>query len=112
MNLKPDEAKDVRKGESLDLEILNDYLRRAMPSIGLLTEVKQFHGGYSNLTYQLNTQDKAYVLRRPPFGANIKTAHDMAREFHLLNKIRTVYTKVPEPVLLCEDQTVMDATFI
>ena len=51
------------------------------------------------------------VLRRPPFGAKIKTAHDMGREFRILSHIWTVYPKVPRPLVYCEDESVLGAPF-
>lgn len=106
-----DTAAEIRKGEELDLEKLNSYLREKHTEIGEVKSVRQFHGGFSNLTYQLETSDKAYVLRRPPIGANIKTAHDMEREFRLLGMIRKDYLKVPRPILYCGENEVIGNEF-
>lgn len=70
-----------------------------------------FRGGYSNLTYLLETNLGDFVLRRPPFGANIKSAHDMGREFRVLSMLAPVYPKAPKPVLLCEDVEILGAPF-
>jgi aminoglycoside phosphotransferase (APT) family kinase protein len=51
------------------------------------------------------------VLRRPPFGANIKSAHDMAREYQILSRLYPVWDKVPRPVLYCDDEAVIGAPF-
>jgi aminoglycoside phosphotransferase (APT) family kinase protein len=51
------------------------------------------------------------VLRRPPFGANIKTAHDMGREYRILSALKPVYPKVPRPLLYCPDASVIGAPF-
>jgi aminoglycoside phosphotransferase (APT) family kinase protein len=52
------------------------------------------------------------VVRRPPFGANIKSAHDMEREFTVLTKLHEAgFTKVPDPVHLCVDERVMGVKF-
>jgi len=74
--------------------------------------IQQFPSGYSNLTYFIQAGEQQYVLRRPPIGANIKSAHDMEREFHVLTKLKAAgYSKVPEAVHLCEDITVMGCKF-
>src|SRR5437879_6392764 len=51
------------------------------------------------------------VLRRPPFGAKIKSAHDMGREYRILSHICDLYPKAPRPLVYCEDETVLGAPF-
>jgi aminoglycoside phosphotransferase (APT) family kinase protein len=111
--LKIDNPTQVRQGEELDLAKLNAYLQANLPDFEPITEVAQFPGGYSNLTYFLKTKNKEYVLRRPPFGAkDIKGGHDMGREFRVLSSLLSVgYEKVPKPIICCEDETVMGCTF-
>jgi len=106
-----DNSTNVRKGEELNLQKLNLYLKDNAPHVGEVLEITQFAGGFSNLTYCLKTAVKDYVLRRPPFGANIKSAHDMGREFKVLSLLKPVYHKVPTPVSFCEDLNVMDSPF-
>ena len=76
-----DNAGDVRKGEELDVQKLIAYLNDNNIVFDQKVSIKQFPGGFSNLTYLITTETKEYVLRRPPLGANIKSAHDMGREF-------------------------------
>jgi len=106
-----DSAAQVRPGEELDLPVLNAYLRPL--GVDEITGVRQFPGGFSNLTYLLETASgNAFVLRRPPFGAKIKGGHDMGREFRVLKALREAgYGKVPAPVVFCEDETVLGAPF-
>lgn len=106
-----DKAKEIRKGEELDLSKLTDYLAEHLKGFSGSIEVSQFPSGFSNLTYLIKDGAKEYVLRRPPFGANIKGGHDMNREFRVLSALKPVYSKVPRPVLFCEDQSVMGADF-
>lgn len=106
-----DSAKDIRKGEELDLEKLKVYLSKNLESFSGAIEISQFPSGFSNLTYLLKAGDKEYVLRRPPFGANIKGGHDMSREFRVLSALDGVYSKSPKPVLFCDDHEVMGADF-
>jgi aminoglycoside phosphotransferase (APT) family kinase protein len=107
-----DQPIDTRPGEELDQQKLQDYLRDKVPGFGKDIAIRQFPGGYSNLTYFIQAGDHEYVLRRPPLGANIKSAHDMEREFTVLTKLREVgFTKVPDAVHLCVDESVMGVKF-
>ncbi|MFN7115239.1 MAG: phosphotransferase family protein, partial [Saprospiraceae bacterium] len=110
-DLQPDTTKPVRPGEELNLPALNAYLRAQAPEIGELLEILQFPGGYSNLTYCLKTATKDYVLRRPPFGANIKGGHDMGREFRVLSLLQNHYHKIPKPIIFCENHDIIGAPF-
>ncbi|HYJ46855.1 MAG TPA: phosphotransferase family protein, partial [Pyrinomonadaceae bacterium] len=66
---------------------------------------------FSNLTYLLRVGERELVLRRPPVGARVKTAHDMGREYRILQHLYPVYQKVPRPLLFCEDESVIGAPF-
>ena len=101
----------VRVGEEIDLNRLNEYLRHHAPAMGMVSEIRQFPGGFSNLTYLLKTPNGDYVLRRPPAGANIKGGHDMGREFSVLSLLKGHYAKVPEPVIYCENPDFFRASF-
>ncbi len=74
-------------------------------------EVEQFPHGHSNLTYLLRIGGQEWVLRRPPFGNRVKTAHDMGREFRILSRLCHVYPPAPAPLLYCEDETILGAPF-
>jgi aminoglycoside phosphotransferase (APT) family kinase protein len=75
-------------------------------------EISAFPGGFSNLTYQVQVGDASYVLRRPPHGLKIAKAHDMIREFRVLQALEKAgYTKMPHPISACEDETVIGAPF-
>lgn len=106
-----DEPRPVRPGEELDLSPLNAYLNQHAPGMGEVLEIRQFGGGFSNLTYALTAASGEYVLRRPPVGANIKGGHDMGREFRVLSLLRGHYAKIPNPVVYCNDDTVIGAPF-
>ena len=108
---KMDRATPVREGEELPNEHLLDYLAAHIPGIVAPLTVEQFPAGFSNLTYLLRARDRELVLRRPPIGAKIKTAHDMGREYRILSHLHPVYDKVPRPLLFCEDEQILGAPF-
>ena len=109
--IAPDQPRPVRPGEELDRTALNAYLNQHAPEMDDVLEIRQFGGGFSNLTYALTTILGDYVLRRPPVGANIKGGHDMGREFRVLSLLRGHYAKIPNPVVYCDDDTVIGAPF-
>jgi aminoglycoside phosphotransferase (APT) family kinase protein len=106
-----DEPRDVRSGEELDLDVLGPYLDGVMDGLDGPFSVQQFPSGHSNLTYCVTAGDRQMVLRRPPFGAAIKSGHDMGREFRVLSGLIKVYDKVPRPLHFCEDEAVIGAPF-
>lgn len=105
-----DEPREVRPGETIDLEKLNAYLG-SHTDLGKVRTQRQFPGGYSNLTYLLETETGEVILRRPPFGAEIKSAHDMGREFRVLSLLRPHYPQVPRPIHFCDDESIIGARF-
>jgi aminoglycoside phosphotransferase (APT) family kinase protein len=100
-----------RPDAQLDAAKLDAYLRLAAPEVGQVLEIRQFPGGFSNLTYSLLAEGGTFVLRRPPEGAAIRSAHDMGREFRVLSLLRPHYGKVPRPVVFCENEEVLGAPF-
>ena len=106
-----DQARAVRDGEELDLDSLESYLASELAGYQGPLTVEQFPKGHSNLTYLLRAGHRQLVLRRPPFGTKVKTAHDMGREFRILSGLRDAYPKVPRPLAYCEDETVLGAPF-
>ncbi|HEU4432007.1 MAG TPA: phosphotransferase family protein [Pyrinomonadaceae bacterium] len=106
-----DQSVAVRAGEDLPQESLLAYLKQHLPDLEGPLTVEQFPAGFSNLTYLLRIGDRELVLRRPPIGAKIKTAHDMGREYRILAHLHPVYSKVPQPLLFCEDEEVLGGPF-
>lgn len=105
-----DQATAIREGEGLDLAKLEPFLKDSLGLAGAL-EVLQFPSGFSNLTYLLSLGGKDLVLRRPPFGAAIKSAHDMSREYKVLSHLQGVFDKAPQPFLYCDDDAILGAPF-
>lgn len=106
-----DEARTVRPGEQLDTERLAAFLAENLPGAAGALVIEQFPSGFSNLTYLLRLGERQLVLRRPPFGAAIKSGHDMAREYRILQALRLVYPKAPAPLLYSDDLSIIGAPF-
>ncbi len=106
-----DQPHAVRTGEELPHAKLQAYLAQHLPDARGEIVVRQFPSGHSNLTYALQIGEREYVLRRPPFGAKIATAHDMGREYRILAHLHPVYPRVPRPYVYCEDESVIGAPF-
>ena len=92
--------------KGLDLERLRDYLGSPRELTG-----RMFAGGRSNLTYAITDGENRWVLRRPPLGHVLPTAHDMAREHRVLEALSKAGFPTPKPVLLCTDPDVIGAPF-
>jgi len=105
-----DHTQDVRPGEELDFARLDPYLRAHFPGEHGLLHVRQFPSGHSNLTYSVHLGEKEMVLRRPPFGSKVKSAHDMGREYQVLSKLHGAFP-CPTPVLYCTDESILGAPF-
>ena len=106
-----DQPGTPRPGEEPDRAKLSAFLREHLPGSAGALEIAQFPRGFSNLTYLLRLDGRELVLRRPPFGTTVKSAHDMAREFRILSQLHRVYPQAPEPVVYCADETVLGAPF-
>ncbi len=68
-------------------------------------------GGRSNLTYIVGDGRSRWVVRRPPLGHVLPTAHDMGREFRVISGLHGTAVPVPDALLLCEDTDVIGASF-
>jgi aminoglycoside phosphotransferase (APT) family kinase protein len=103
----------VRPGEELNRASLADWLRGKIAGAERGVTVEQFPGGHSNLTYllRMNADGREYVLRRAPLGPVAPKAHDMAREFRVLQAVHPHFPEAPAVFHLCEDPTVLGAIF-
>ncbi|MQS06294.1 phosphotransferase family protein [Streptomyces alkaliphilus] len=96
----------------LDPERLRAHLDRERPGLvsGPLS-ASLIEGGRSNLTYRVTDGTEQWVVRRPPLGHVLATAHDMAREHRVITALGPTAVPVPGTVLLCEDPAVLGAPF-
>ncbi|WP_305785115.1 phosphotransferase family protein [Symbioplanes lichenis] len=91
--------------KGLDLAALQAFLGTGELSATM------FAGGRSNLTYAVTDGTHRWVLRRPPLGHVLPTAHDMTREHTVLDALSRAGFPVPRPVRLCTDPDVIGAPF-
>ena len=81
------------------------------PGAGGRFEVETLAGGASNLTLGVTAGDHRVVVRRPPLGHFLPTAHDMGREHRIYRAVHGTPVPVPEPLAFCEDELVLGAPF-
>ena len=87
------------------------YFAEHVPGATAEIEVGLISGGRSNLTYWVRSNGNTWVLRRPPLGHLLPTAHDMTREFKVLSGMAKTDVPAPRPIALCEDPSVNDVPF-
>ncbi|SCG71812.1 phosphotransferase family protein [Micromonospora coxensis] len=108
------DAAGARDGspKGLDLDRLAGYLAAHRPELAAAPlTATLIAGGKSNLTYLLRSGGHEVVLRRPPLGHVLATAHDMAREFRVISALTPTAVPVPAALLLCDDPDVVGAPF-
>jgi len=106
-----DQSTRIRSGEELDTSLIDPYLKAHIPGLSGQPAISQFPGGASNLTYLLEYPEQEFVLRRPPFGHKARSAHDMGREFRILNQLRDGFPYCPKAYVHCTDESVIGAEF-
>ncbi len=102
---------NIREGNELDKDALQSFLAENISGCKAIEVIRQFSGGYSNLTYLIRTEDREYVLRKPPHGAKIKSAHDMGREYKILTSLWGRFQKIPQPLVYTEDPAIIGTPF-
>ena len=91
--------KTVREYISLNLDLDYEF------------KFEQFKVGRSNITFKIFDDSNVYVLRRPPFGKKLESAHNMQREFKIITELSKNNLKVPKPVLICVDKQICEDDF-
>jgi aminoglycoside phosphotransferase (APT) family kinase protein len=96
----------------VDPEALTAYAADSLPGEGPLT-VERLDAGHSNLTFVVRRGDAEWILRRPPRGPLLPTAHDVIREYNVLDLLARSGTdvRVPSVTLACADPDVIGAPF-
>ena len=73
--------------------------------------MERHQAGHSNETFFVRRGDEEWVLRRPPRGAFLPSAHDVLREYRVLEALGQTPVRVPRTILACEDESVIGAPF-
>jgi len=107
----------VGQPEGIDLDRVGEFLAANVasdttgaPADAPLT-AELIAGGKSNLTYELSDGTRSWVLRRPPLGHVLPTAHDMSREFRVQRALHGTGVPVPRVYAYCDDPDVIGAPF-
>ncbi len=97
--------------QGIDAERVARFVREHVPGAEAPLRFELIAGGRSNLTYRVRSGRLSWVLRRPPLGHVLPTAHDMIREYRVLSALTDTEVPVPRPIALCEDTEVNGAPF-
>ena len=108
MSFQPADAIEV---PGIDAPTVSRFVREHLPVGDAPIAFELISGGRSNLTYRVKSGEDTWVLRRPPLGHVLPTAHDMAREFRVLSALADTDVPVPRPLALCSDDTINGAPF-
>ncbi len=91
---------------------VEQWFRQRIPGLEPPLDYEKIHGGLSNLTYLVSDQSGSrWVLRRPPLGKRLGSAHDMGREVRVVRALVDTPVPVPPVVGFCEDDEVTGAPF-
>jgi aminoglycoside phosphotransferase (APT) family kinase protein len=104
-------TKAVEDRHRLDEASLDAWMKANVEGYRGPLTLLQFKGGQSNPTYQVNTPQMSYVLRRKPFGKLLPSAHAVDREYRVISALHGQGFPVPRTFGLCTDDAVIGATF-
>lgn len=105
------ETTAVREGHELNEQRLRDYLSRHVAEIGPDARLRQFRGGQSNPTFLIQSQGRAWVMRKKPPGVLLPSAHQVEREHQVMKALAGTDVPVPRMVHLCEDVEIVGTAF-
>jgi len=99
------------EGPGLDVDRLRPRLAAALQAAVDSLQFALIEGGRSNLTYRVTDGQRSWILRRPPLGHVLATAHDMSREYRVMDALHTTGFPVPRMVLQEPDPGLIGAPF-
>jgi aminoglycoside phosphotransferase (APT) family kinase protein len=106
-----DEATPLSAHDAVPLDRLTPWLEGVLGRPVSQVTLGRFGRGYSNLTFSLDVDGEAFVLRRPPPGVKIQSAHDMGREARIVQGVGRVWSKVPQIVGVHDDPGLLGGGF-
>jgi aminoglycoside phosphotransferase (APT) family kinase protein len=95
----------------LDLDKLGAWFAQNVAGAGSDLSADLIAGGKSNLTYRVGDGASSWIVRRPPLGHVLATAHDMSREYRVMDALQPTAVPVPRTFALCTDESVVGAPF-
>ncbi len=95
----------------VDEEKLRSYLAKRLPGEDAPLQIERVRGGHSNETFFIRRGNDDWVLRRPPRGPLLPTAHDVLREYRVLKALNGTNVPTPRVILACDDTDVIGAPF-
>jgi aminoglycoside phosphotransferase (APT) family kinase protein len=101
----------VRDAHRFDEAALTGFMEREVAGYRGPLQVWQFEGGQSNPTFLLQAASGEYVLRKQPPGKLLPSAHQVDREYRVMNALRDTPVPVPRMHALCEDPSVIGTKF-
>ncbi len=113
----PDIVETREEAERLELppliirESLEAYLAKRLAGENAPIELERIGEGHSNITYLVTRGSERFVLRRPPRPPLPPSAHNVLREWRLLDAIKDTQARVPRTLLACDDESVTGAPF-
>lgn len=95
----------------LDLTRLGEWFTANVGETARPLTAELISGGKSNLTYGLTDGSERWIIRRPPLGDVLATAHDMGREYRVIHALRDTKVPVPQTFGMSTDDTIIGAPF-
>ncbi len=96
----------------INAEAVTDWMRSHIDGLTAPLQFELITGGASNLTFRVTDRSGGrYVLRRPPTGHVLASAHDMSREYRVIAALADTPVPVPRAIGLCRDENVNGADF-
>ena len=105
------ELTPVREAHKFNEAALSQYLSAHVDGFSGPLTVQQFEGGQSNPTFQLITPERTYVMRKQPPGELLPSAHQVDREYKVMNALWDTPVPVPKMYCLCEDTSIIGTKF-
>lgn len=106
-----DQPSTLREADRFNAEAVKAFVQQQVPGIQGDMKVRQFKGGASNLTYQLDFENASFILRTSPAGTKAKSAHDMGREYRIMQQLKPVFPNVPGMIAFCKDESLIGREF-
>ncbi|MGH9021955.1 MAG: phosphotransferase family protein [Acidimicrobiia bacterium] len=108
----PPELRDKTQPEGIDVGPVTAWFQDNVPAVRPPLRFELIQGGRSNLTYRVSDADgRAFVLRRPPLGRVLASAHDVGREHRVISAVGDAGLPVPPALGFCSDESVNGAPF-